>query len=152
MPHIPIPMRHKFILGLLAIAGLIFTASAQEKPLIFGAFSGVPATMPASSTSNVLDAVSVQGCRGMAIQPVFVGSNGITANVIFTFSYSIDGTNYTTTTTTKTNAINSVTAVRGLHLFSEAELAGVRLLRLNSIQNAGAAPLTNTGVYYSIRN
>ncbi len=146
-------MKPKLLIGLLALCALFAVPlQAQVTSTTLGSFSSVPTLITASATSNVLASVAVQNGKGIAIMPIFVGSNGITSNVVFSFSKSVDGTNYSTTTVTKTNAINGTTSVKGIHIFTADELDGVRYLRLDSIANGGAANITNTAVYYSIRS
>lgn len=127
-------------------------ASAQVTSTRLGSFSGLPASVAAETTTNVTSNIQVWQGRGIAIQPAFTGAAASTADVVLTFRYSIDGTNYSTTSVTMTNALNATTAVRGHHVLTADQLVGVRNLQLYSIQNVGTNALTLTGVFYSQPN
>jgi hypothetical protein len=116
------------------------------------AFTSVPSFVAGSATSNVLSqAVGVWPGRGMAVFPYFAGTNASTANVIFAFTVSYDGTNWSTTTPILlTNAMNGTTAVRGFHHIPASSLDNVRAIRLQTIQNAHTASVFVTNVVWSV--
>lgn len=140
----------RLIFGLLLLA-LAPAAFAQVAPTTYGTFSNVPSIVTTTATSNVLSApITVRQGRGLAIFPHFAGTNAGTANVIFRFAVSYDGTNWSTTTLNVTNAMSGTTAVRGFENLKPDVLANVRAIRLENINNAHTASVFITNVVWSI--
>jgi hypothetical protein len=151
----------------IAIAALAMLATAplvaQVAPTRLGALTGIPASITASTTTNVAAAVRLTQGAGIAFTPIFVGSNTVSTAVTYTYQLSPDGTNWSTAASgvspyiggamTRTNAVNGLTSVVGYHLFTPAELIGARYIRLYSIANASAnSIITNTAIYYGAPN
>jgi hypothetical protein len=91
--------------------------------------------------------------KGLAVLPYQVGTNTSTADEVYRFEVTADGTNYTTTGPLRaTNALNSTTAVRGYTLFPTAALDSIRAVKLVSIQNYHTNTITVTNVVLSQSN
>lgn len=163
-------MKKKFLAGfnllqLLIVVALLALLSALALPTLHAAENFQPnyyvnvltngtTTVAASSTSNITTRPFVlrQG-RGVSILPLQVGTNASTANVIYRFEGTADGTNYTTTgPLLVTNALNGTTAVRGLAVIPPSQLDNLRAIKLVSIQNAHNAAINVTNVVLSQDN
>jgi hypothetical protein len=136
----------------LTVALAAPSASAQSESTRLGSFSGLPASIAATTTTNVASSITLWQGRGIAIQPVFAGTAAATDNVVLTFRMSVDGTNYSTTGVTVTNALNGTNVVRGFHVLTPEQVLGARRLQLYSIASAGTNSLTLTGVLFSQPN
>jgi len=113
-----------------------------------------PMVVGASSTSNITTtAVTVRQGSGIAILPLFAGTNAGTAVLTLHFEVSADGTNFTTTTPLKALAAqNGTTGVLSYTNFPPDLLNNVRAIRLAKVQNAHTAQLFLTNVVVSHSN
>jgi hypothetical protein len=125
--------------------------------LLFALASPPPATAAANSQPNFYENVMTngtamltnaqtltvaakpftlrQGC-GLSVLPYFTGTNTSTADTVFRFEVTADGTSYTTTGPLRvTNSLNSATGVRGVRFLSRNDLDNIRAVKLVSIQN-----------------
>jgi hypothetical protein len=151
------PMKRFSTFTLLAssMALLAFNAPAQVAVTRVGVFDNVPALMTASSTSNVLSTgVSLAQGKGFAFVPSAVCTNASTANFIFAFDGTIDGTNWTTTMGgwKITNAFNGTTGIKPLNIIPATSLVGVQKIRLSTVENVHNASITITNIVWSIPN
>jgi hypothetical protein len=93
------------------------------------------------------NAVPVWPGRGMAILPYFAATNTTTDPMIFRFTASVDGVNWTTVTPINiTNTLASTTAVRGYHQITPFMLDHARFLRLWQVVNAHTSSIFVTNV------
>jgi len=149
-------MKIKYLIPLLVALALLTPlplALGQVTPTEIGSFTLPSSVITDTATSNILSAVLVRQGKPLAIAPYFATTNSSTANVILTFDFSADGTNYTTVDTiTKTNVLDGTTAVRGYHVISADTIGPARYIRLKTIENAHNATIWITNVVYAWPN
>lgn len=148
--------RYPILAAILAIALIlpIVSLHAQVLPTTYGYFTvATNLTLTNAQTYTVNSAgVDVRQGRGLVIMPYFAGTDTTSADCVFKFALSADGTNYTTTTPLSfTNSLNSATAVRGYYFFTPLQLDNVYKIRLTSIQNAHTNSIVVTNVLWSVR-
>lgn len=95
----------------------------------------------------------IRGNIGFAILPYFSIASASTANIVFRFKLSADGTNYTTTEPlTATIAANGTNAVRGYANFGPSTLNNVMWAKLSSVNNGATNTLSISNVVKSVYN
>jgi hypothetical protein len=142
---------NKLALAFLSIAGLAFTAQAQDvptfKPITLLSITTHALTVTNSATSNYVVsattpvAASVRGANkiGIGVKNQYNGA-GSTA-IIYKLAKSADGVNYETTPSILvTNTPNGTTAT---YYFTEATVSGCASVMLTQIVNGSAAAITN---------
>lgn len=159
-------LRPKVLVAALVTAALALLLIKNPQParaqaVGFGSITptyGVPITVadgiPIITTgiSNAL-ATAYIDCRGqqnVGIAVTFDFASATTSNLVYTFSRSLDKTNWDTVNTyaltVAGNGTNIITCVTNLNV------GGIGWMRLNSINNTDASiTATNLGVVYSIK-
>lgn len=140
----------KIIASLTVLASLMlaFTAAAQVTPGQSGAFTNLPAVIPAGAYSNQVSRLTLRQNTGLALEALGNTSSGVT-NVVYVLRFSTDGTNDQTT------PINWVVPATGSSNYvavtnwSAAQLAGFTSLNLTAITNQNGGTFTNLGVNWS---
>lgn len=143
-----------FVLGLCALA-FAPPARAQYQPNYFvNVLTNGPVLLTNGQTLAVTTLpVTIRMGKGLAIFPYCVATDTTSANVISKWQSSYDATNYTTTFPyLKTNALNSTTAVRGIHILPPDSLDNFRTLRLTHLVNEHTNSIWVTNVIVSYSN
>jgi len=138
----------------LFLSAMIIGQSAfgqQADVIRDGNLTAVPALVAATTlVSTNSSMIPLRKDAGVAILPKIVGTNAGTANVVFTFSVSPDGTLWSTTgPLTYTLAMNGTNPVVGYKNFTLTDVNNVRYMRLSSITNAHSANILITSITWS---
>lgn len=141
-----------FALGLaLSGAAQVYQPNFYSNVLTNGVLT--VAAVTATDVSAITKPITVRQGKGIAFLPLVVGTNTATANAVFKFNVTADGTNYTTTFPIQgTVALNGTTPARGYILIPNTSLDNVRAIRLDSITNAHTASIIITNVVASYSN
>lgn len=143
----------KLIPILLFVAAGIATAAVYGYVSIAIGATTIPATIEASSTSNIIDtvAIDVRKSESVAFQWKFNHAGAGTDNNTVTFGTSVDGVDYSATAAAGTftwvvagNGTTGQTAVTNITV-----KPGVGYMKIISIQNGVAEIMTNSHFRYS---
>lgn len=125
--------------------------------ITYGTFSGIPATIAESSTTNAVSgAVLVRQSRGMGLFATFTVATNSIGSITVSYNVSLDGTNYSSTRpirwvidSTLTNSTGVVIAYTNV---PATYLGNVRYLKTASVVNAATNALSAVSLQYSYSN
>lgn len=124
-----------FLLAVAVFGLLLMDASAQVTP---NAITKLDATnsLAGPTTNTAAITFDVRSNRNLGIMMVTTGGAAITgSNVIATFSYSGDGTNYSGQTTSVTNSLTASTKTTGWFVIPTTTIGPARKMKLETIKS-----------------
>jgi hypothetical protein len=133
------------LIKLIAVVAVMFgfLAQAQLTPNNITKLS-VPATIAATVTTNVAIEFDAWSGKDLGIMMLTTPATTMTgSNIVATFSFSGDGTNYSTSTTKATNTLATTTKITGWFVIPYSTIGPARKVRLDSI-NCGQVTNTTT--------
>lgn len=145
----------KRLLSLLAGFFLLGVSIASGQ--IIGTLSGLPATMPASTTSNLTGTAILvfnPPLSGIAFYPTFqVLTNGAASTGEIVLGFNLSPDNSTWTTTTPILVTNTITGTNSFTFYSsvlQSSMRNAQFIRLGSISNGATNTLTVGTIKYAI--